>query len=85
MWSIDDNDTTVLTGMPSGTWFVRVYHGFTDGSSISSVGIGTTTISALFGVPNGGHVDIEICSQFGFTIRQPVGPIWKPSGFTAVN
>ncbi len=81
MWSINADDMTVLTGMPSGTWYVKVYDGFTEGSTIGSVGVGNT----IDGVPNGSRVDIEINTPFGLTTLQPAVPTGTWFGFTRVR
>lgn len=66
MWDVTDDNVTHLTGLPNGTWYVKVYEGFTPDSSIS-VGLDTTETDTVYGVGPNAIVDIEIATEFGFT------------------
>lgn len=66
IWQVSDDQVTHLTGLSSGTWYVKVFDGFTPDSSIS-VGSGTTYTDTVYGVAHNSTVDIEIATDFGFT------------------
>lgn len=72
MWSVDNDEVTHLTGLPSGTWYVKVFEGFTPDSSIS-VGAFTDDVDTVYGVPNGATVTIDIATEFGFS-APPTSP-----------
>ncbi len=79
IWDVDDDQVTHLTGLPSGTWYVKVAEGFTVGSSIS-VDSATTYADTVYGVEHGATVDIDIATEFGFSATptppdRPVFPI----------
>lgn len=60
-----------LTGMPSGTWYVKVYEAFTPGSDIT-VGPVVVATDTVYGVPNGAVVEIDLVTEFGLAV--PAGP-----------
>jgi hypothetical protein len=64
IFTVTDDTTTQLTGLPNGTWYVKVYDGFTKGSSISMVDGASTTSNTLYDVPDGSHVDVDITTPF---------------------
>ncbi len=66
IWQVSDDQVTHLTGLSSGTWYVKVFDGFTPDSSIS-VGSDTTYTDTVYGVAHNSTVDIEIATDFGFT------------------
>ncbi len=66
IWQVTDDHVTQLTGLPNGTWYVKVFDGFTPDSSIT-VGTDTTYADTVHGVADGSTVDIEIVTEFGFT------------------
>ncbi|MGI9597915.1 MAG: hypothetical protein ACR2QK_17250 [Acidimicrobiales bacterium] len=68
IWDVDDDQVTQLTGLSSGTWYVKVYEGFTPDSSIS-VGAETTYADTVYGVEHGATVEIEIATEFGFSAK----------------
>ena len=51
--------TTVLTGLPNGTWYVKVYDGAVAGTTISVDGAGPDDVTIIHGVPDGSSVLIE--------------------------
>lgn len=65
IWSISDDDTTVLTGLPNGTWYVKVYDGWTLGSTIEVNGGGVIAQSTVYDVADGSQVDISIWPNWG--------------------
>ncbi len=60
IWGVTDDDVTVLTGLPNGTWYVKVYDGWTLGSTIEVNGGGVVAQSTVYDVADGSHVDISI-------------------------
>jgi hypothetical protein len=64
IFTVNGDTTTELTGLPSGTWYVKVYDGFTMGSSISTVGGAQTPSNTLHAVPHDSHVDVDIVTSF---------------------
>lgn len=51
--------TTVLTGLPSGTWYVKVYEGAVAGTTMSVDGSEPAEVAIVNGVPDGSSVLIE--------------------------
>lgn len=77
IWTVNDDHVTHLTGLPSGTWYVKVYEGFTTDSSIT-VGATTEYTDTVYGVPAGATVDIDIATDFGFKAT-PTPPPARPA------
>jgi hypothetical protein len=67
IWNISDDDTTVLTGLPNGTWYVKVYDGWTLGSTIEVNGGGVVAQSTVYDVADGSQVDISIWPDWTVT------------------
>lgn len=68
IWTVDDDHVAYLTGLPNGTWYVKVFEGFLPGSSIG-VGAVTTSADTFHGVEDGATVDIDIATAFGFSTK----------------
>ncbi len=56
------DDTTVLTGLPNGTWYVKVYDGWTLGSTIAVDGGAAQPVSTVYDVDDGSTVEIDLTS-----------------------
>ena len=67
IWTVDDDQVTHLVGLPSGTWYVKVFEGFTPDSSISVDSEDSTSADTVDGVEHGATVDIEIATELGFS------------------
>lgn len=67
------DDTTVLTGLPDGTWYVKVYEGAQPGTTMSVDGAAPAQVSIIHGVADGSVVDIE----------HPSRPVRGPGAFVA--
>jgi hypothetical protein len=59
--------TTVLTGLPNGTWYVKVYDGAVAGTTMSVDGGAPDGVAIVHGVPDGSSVLIEHPAVFGAT------------------
>jgi len=68
---VADDDTTVLTGLPDGTWYVKVYEGAVDGTSMSVDGAPAAEVDTVHGVADGSTVLIEHPADLGFTTPEP--------------
>ncbi len=66
IWTVDDDHVAYLTGLPNGTWYVKVFDGFLPGSSIG-VGPVITNTDTFYGVEPGATVDIDIATELGFS------------------
>ncbi len=55
----DHDETTVLTGLPNGTWYVKVYEGYQPATTISVDGGAPVNDDIVNGVPDGSSVSIE--------------------------
>ncbi len=74
IWTVDDDHVTNLVGLPSGTWYVKVFDGFTPGSSISVDAEGVSGADTVYGVGHDATVDIQIATEFGFSPTPPPQP-----------
>jgi hypothetical protein len=54
----DTDDSTILTGLPNGTWYVKVYEGAVAGTTIAVDGGTPLLTDTIEGVPDGAIVDI---------------------------
>jgi hypothetical protein len=63
----DADGTTVLTGLPDGTWYVKVYEGAVDGTTMSVDGAPSAEVEIVHGVADGSTVLIEHPTELGFT------------------
>ena len=52
---------------PSGTWYVKVFDGWTLGSTIEVDGGGVVPNDTVYDVADGSHVDISIWPDWGLT------------------
>lgn len=77
IWDVDEDQVTHLSGLPSGTWYVKVAEGFTPDSSIS-VGPSTTYTDTVYGVGPSATVDIDIATEFGFSPTPTLTPPERP-------
>ena len=73
--------TTTLTGLPNGTWYVKVYEGAVAGTTMSVDGAEPDQVTILNGVPDGSSVLIEHPAVYGaaddfavVTSTVPIGP-----------
>ncbi len=64
IYDIADDDVTVLTGLPNGTWYVKVFSGWLPGSTIEVNGGGAQPASTVYDVADGSLVEIEIDAAF---------------------
>jgi hypothetical protein len=55
----DADGTTVLTGLPDGTWYVKVHEGAVDGTTMSVDGSPGVEVDIVHGVADGSTVLIE--------------------------
>ena len=60
IWSVETDDVNVLSGLPSGTWYVKVYDGWTFGSTIEVGGNGAVAQSTVYDVADGASVEVSI-------------------------
>jgi len=60
MWTVDGDDEVVLAGLPSGTWYVKVFDGWTQGSTIEVDNGGAVAQSTVYDVSDGSTVDVSI-------------------------
>lgn len=58
MFPHDQDDTTVLTGLPNGTWYVKVYEGAVPATTMSVDGGTPLLTDTVYGVPDGSEVQI---------------------------
>ena len=63
----DADGTTVLAGLPDGTWYVEVYEGAVDGTTMSVDGSPGAEVDIVHGVADGSTVLIEHPAELGFT------------------
>lgn len=63
----DEDGTTVLTGLPDGTWYVKVYEGAVDGTTISVDGGTAAETDIVHGVADGSTVLVEHPAELGLT------------------
>lgn len=68
IWSTVGDDETVLTGLPNGTWYAKVFDGWTPGSTIDVDGGGPVAASTVHDVDDGSEVDIDLAP----TPRRPI-------------
>jgi hypothetical protein len=61
----DADGTTVLTGLPDGTWYVKVYEGAVDGTAMSVDGSPGVEVDIVHGVADGSTVLIEHPGELG--------------------
>lgn len=54
----DQDETTVLTGLPNGTWYVKVYEGAHPATTMAVDGAAAALTSIVHGVPDGSEVEI---------------------------
>ena len=69
----DADGTTVLTGLPDGTWYVKVYEGAVDGTTMSVDGGAPAEVVIVHGVADGSTVEIEHPTDLGFA-TEPAAP-----------
>lgn len=55
----DVSQTTVLTGLPDGTWYVKVFAGALPGTEMTVDGGATQQVSTVYGVGDGSSVVID--------------------------
>lgn len=60
IWTVLDDDTTVLTGLPSGTWYVKVFDGWTPNSHIAVDDGPPIEQSTVYDVADGSFVEITL-------------------------
>jgi len=77
IWDVSDDHVTHLTGLPNGTWYVKVYEGFVPDSSIS-VGPQITYADTIHGVGHGATVEIDIATEFGLSATPTPTPPERP-------
>lgn len=69
----DADGTTVLTGLPDGTWYVKVYDGAVDGTTMSVDGGPAAEVDTVYDVADGSDVliehPLELVGPGGFTSR----------------
>jgi hypothetical protein len=70
----DADETTVLTGLPDGTWYVKVYEGAVDGTTMAVDGGAPAEVTIVHGVADGSTVEIEHPADLGFTIPDATRP-----------
>lgn len=63
----DADEVTVLTGLPDGTWYVKVYEGAVDGTTMAVDGGLPAEVTIVHGVADGSTVEIEHPAGFGLT------------------
>jgi hypothetical protein len=63
----DADGTTVLAGLPDGTWYVQVYEGAVDGTTMSLDGSPGAEVDIVHGVADGSTVLIEHPAELGLT------------------
>ena len=64
----DSDDTTVLSGLPNGTWYVKVYEGALAGTTMAVDG-GTPLLTDIVeGVPDGVTVHIDAPIRAGGSV-----------------
>lgn len=74
----DADGTTVLTGLPDGTWYVKVYEGAIDGTTISVDGGPAVEAEIVHGVADGSEVLIEHPAEPGLTTPDPIATLsWE--------
>ncbi|MEM9564725.1 MAG: hypothetical protein AAGA93_19040 [Actinomycetota bacterium] len=79
IWTVTDDQVTNLTGLPSGTWYVKVYDGFTPDSSISVDAAAPTAADTVYGVGHDATVDVTIVTELGFSAKPaPSDPVDFP-------
>jgi hypothetical protein len=61
----DEDATTVLTGLPDGTWYVKVYEGAVDGTTMQVDGGGAAEVAIVNGVADGSTVSIVHPADLG--------------------
>jgi len=76
----DDDETTVLTGLPNGTWYVKVYEGAQPATTFTVDGTAPVVDSIVHGVADGSSVEIQHPQKpFGVTnVTSPGEPPRTP-------
>lgn len=64
VWSTVGDDTTVLTGLPSGTWYVKVFEGWTPGTTIAVNGGPSPVTDTVHDVADGSWVEIDLATAW---------------------
>ena len=77
--TVDEDDTTVLTGLPNGTWYVKVFDGWNVGSSITVDGGPAQPASTVYDVEDGSTVEIDLTSWKITRLTSELSPIEVPS------
>jgi len=86
-----DDDTTVLSGLPDGTWYVKVYEGAIDGTTMAVDGGAPAEVEIVHGVADGSTVEIHHPTELGLAapgappvVRYELEPVyiksWSISG-----
>src|SRR5690606_8654239 len=73
----DADGTTVLTGLPDGTWYVKVYEGAMDGTTMSVDGSPAAEVEIVHGVAAGSTVLIEHPTELGLGGGGLSIPLWE--------
>lgn len=73
----DSDGTTVLTGLPDGTWYVKVYDGAVDGTTMSVDGGPAAEVDTTYGVADGSTVLIEHPAELGLSAGAQTIPMWE--------
>ena len=77
--NVDTDDTTVLTGLPNGTWYVKVYDGWSVGSTITIDGGPAQPASTVYDVEDGSTVEIDLTSWKITRLTSELAPIQVPT------
>jgi hypothetical protein len=77
IFSHDADGTTVLTGLPDGTWYVKVYEGAIDGTTISVDGGPAVVAEIVHGVADGSEVLIGHPTELGLSGGGQSLPAWE--------
>jgi hypothetical protein len=62
-----EDDETVLTGLPNGTWYVKVYEGAVDGTTMAVDAAPAVEATIVHGVADGSTVSIVHPADLGLT------------------
>jgi hypothetical protein len=65
IFSHDADGTTVLTGLPDGTWYVKVHDGAADGTTMAVDGAAPVAVTIVHGVADGSTVEIDHPAELG--------------------
>jgi hypothetical protein len=67
----DADEVTVLTGLPDGTWYVKVHEGAVVGTTMAVDGAAPAEVTTVHGVADGSTVEIHHPAPLGLAAHAP--------------